>query len=120
MANKFNEFFSSFQSDKEPDDKSCLKYIYNSFNENTRYKLDNKSFTFMPTNEAEIDKLIKELDNKAAACITGISASILKATHQSIVPFLTRLFNDCINACVVLDEWKAALITVLHKKRCKR
>lgn len=56
------------------------------------------------------------MDNKASAGITGIPATVLKATHLSIVPYLKQLFNDCIESGVVLDEWKAALITVLHKK----
>ena len=62
MANKFN---ASFQSEKEPDYKSCLKFTYTSFNENIRCKLDDENiFTFESTNEDEIEKLIKELNIK--------------------------------------------------------
>lgn len=116
MANKFNEFFSSFQSEREPDDKTCLNFIYNGFNKDIRSKIKDITFSFEPTDEAEITKIIKELDNKASAGITGIPATVLKATHLSIVPYLKQLFNDCIKSGVVLDEWKAALITVPHKK----
>ncbi len=42
------------------------------------------TFSFKTTYEAEIIKIIKELENKASIDFTGIPAIVLKAAHLSI------------------------------------
>jgi len=39
---------------------------------------------------------------------SGLPVTILKAGYKQVVPFLTKLFNDCIDNCMFVNEWKNA------------
>ena len=67
------------------------------------------SAEFNRTNEDEVRKLIKNLKTKKACGYDLISNKVLKSTCNVIVPFITRLFNVCIDKGVFPDCFKIAL-----------
>ena len=67
----------------------------------------------------EIVQLIKELDVSKANGPDGISARMLKATTESIAPFLTNLFNLSIEKGLFPKLWKAARVVPIPKSTTK-
>ena len=60
--------------------------------------------------------LISKLDIKKACGYDHITNRIIKATAYIVAPFLTRLFNDCIQQGVFPDAYKIAQVIPLFKK----
>jgi hypothetical protein len=54
--------------------------------------------------------------NKSSVGCSGLQVTILKACYKQVVPFLTKLFNDCIDNGMFVKKWKNAKVTPLHKK----
>ena len=73
------------------------------------------SAEFKPTTEEEIYKLIQNLKLKKACGYDLISNKILKTTSRSAVPFITRLFNICIDKGIFPDCFKIAQVIPLFK-----
>ena len=66
--------------------------------------------------EGEVRDLISILQTNKATGHDQISAKILKAAGESIVPSLTRLFQLCLRTNRYPNEWKKANVIPLHKK----
>ena len=64
-------------------------------------------------------KLIDKIDETASCGSFGIPTKIIKYTSSFLAPFLTKLFNDCIDKSVFIDELKIAIVTPLFKKKAQ-
>ena len=47
--------------------------------------------------------------------VDGIVVEILKNGGIGIIDWLLRIFNICMESCVVPDDWKAACIVPIYK-----
>ena len=97
MASKFKTSINS---------KDALDYITT----DVRNQLE-----ISPTSVSEILKLIKKLNDKKASGYDSISNKILKATCFVVAPYITELFNSCIDNGVYPDCFKKAQVVPLFK-----
>ena len=63
----------------------------------------------------EVEHFLLSLDKSKATGPDGVSATMLKCTATSIAPFVTQLFNLCIQPGKVPTEWKQALVVRIPK-----
>ena len=70
---------------------------------------------FYATSEDEVKKLIQSLENKKASGFDLISNRILKSTCETILPYITSLFNACIKKGVFPNCFKIAQVVPLFK-----
>ena len=115
IAYHFNKFFTSFESDKEIPDEDCIKFTYNIFNKNIRHKLG-AQFSFKETSLSEVEKTLDAINVKSSPGISEIQIKVIKACKPIIIPFIVKLFNDCIAQGDYIEEWKCAIVTPLYKK----
>ena len=115
ITEQFNRHFTSFVSENNVSDNDCKNFSYNNFSLNLRSKLSYK-FSFVNTCDSEIEKILTQIDSKSSNGVSNISIKVLKTAYKPIVPFLTKLFNDCLDQGTYIDEWKCAIVTPLHKK----
>ena len=71
---------------------------------------------FQHTDQTTVYDCLLNVNNKSSAGCSGLPVTILKAGYKQVVPFLTKLFNDCIDNGMFVNEWKNAIVTPLHKK----
>jgi hypothetical protein len=116
IANEFNKFFSSFESERDVSVEDCKSFIFDNFRNNMSNRIGSTSFGFKKVTSIEVGLLIDELDIRTSPGASGIPTSIFKACNKAICPFLTSLFNDCIENGVFVDEFKLALVSPLLKK----
>ena len=89
--------------------------------ENTKDPIDYVTFDtldsadFYSSSEEEVIELIRNLKTKKACGYDLISNNVLKATCNTIVPFITRLYNVCIDKGVFPDCFKIAQVIPLFK-----
>ena len=91
---------------------------FNDFRSNLSDKIG-KVFSFKHTDQATVYDCLMNVNNKSSAGCSGLPVTILKACNKQVVPFLTKLFNDCIDSIdngMFVNEWKNAIVTPLHKK----
>ena len=65
--------------------------------------------------EEEVYELLCSLDTSTSNGDDGISATMLKATVQSITPVVTKIFNISLKLGEIPYEWKTARITPIPK-----
>ena len=111
IANNLNDHFNTIGSKmaskfENSARKDPLRHI-------TRSPLCTMYFLFA-TND-EISKLINELEAKKATGPDGISAYLVKISHEVLAPRLTMIFNKCIKESIFPDLLKIAEIIPLHK-----
>ena len=112
IANSLNEHFSTIGKDmaskfiNDANPKDPLDYITT----DVKNKL-----CLSPTTCSEISKLILKLDVKKSCGYDSISNKILKATCNVIVPYITKLFNSCIQEGVFPNCFKTAQVIPLFK-----
>ena len=82
-----------------------------------KVKLPEHDFKFSSTNDEEVLKYIKYLDNSSPPGNSGIPVSILKAASHIIVSPIVDLFNQCILQGKFPTEWKTAVVTPLFKNK---
>ena len=116
IANEFNSFFSSFVSEQNVSSEDCKRFSYKNFQSSKFKSKLNSTFKFRNIFVEEVEKLLNSLENSASPGVSELPITILKAGRKSILPFLTKLFNDCIDSNQFIDEWKLATVTPLHKK----
>ena len=95
---------SKFVNDANP--KDPLDYI------TTDIKI---KICLSPTTCSEISKLILKLDVKKSCGYDSISNKILKATCNIVAPYITKLFNSCIQKGVFPNCFKTAQVIPLFK-----
>ena len=57
------------------------------------------------------------MDNNSSAGVSNIPVKIIKFCVDELSPYLTELFNCCLNSGVIPDEWKMAIVTPLYKNK---
>ena len=73
------------------------------------------SFKFSPVTNAEIEKIINELDCSKATGYDEISPQILKWSASTILDSLCKIVNKCVRTGTYPDILKVAKVTALHK-----
>ena len=74
-----------------------------------------KSIYLSYTNENEVSKLIRNLDNKKSCGYDRITNKVLKSSCNVILPFVVNLFNICTRDGNFPDIFKTALVVPLFK-----
>ena len=68
----------------------------------------------------EIMGALKKMKGGKAAGMDGIVVEMLKKGGISIIDWLLRIFNKCMESGVVPEDWKAACIVPLYKGKGDR
>ena len=63
----------------------------------------------------ELDRIIKNLDNKKAPGLDSINNKLTKSLKPALLKFLHFFFNLCINFGIHPANWKIAKVIMLHK-----
>jgi hypothetical protein len=69
----------------------------------------------LETDEEEVARIIMNLRSDSAVGYDGISATILKAASNTLVPLITHICNLSISTGVFPDAFKKALVHPIHK-----
>ncbi len=73
------------------------------------------SFDLRPITMDEIVKVLAELSPSKACGLDGITARLVKACGDTILPPLHYLFNLSLSTLTFPDQWKSAIVTPLFK-----
>ena len=79
----------------------------------------NKSSLFLPTNPAEVLKLISRLSSKKSSGWDDIPQKIVKSSPLNVIIALTHIFNLSISDGVFPKQMKKAKVVPIHKKGSK-
>ena len=69
--------------------------------------------------EDQVYDLIMQLDNQKSSGTDNVSARMLKATVNTTVSTITKLFNMCIRMGTFPSCWKTARVVPIPKKGCR-
>ena len=112
VPNKFIDYFSNIASqlasEVAPSDKNAASYLKNR---------NSNSFFMIPIVNKEVETAITQL--KSSSSLLSISTSILECVKDIISPYLSHIFNLCLNQGYFPEELKLGRITPIHKKGCK-
>ena len=119
IAEAFNLHFTNIQSESKATQDRCVDFIENHFNEmiNVKVKFQPNCLKFVETDQVEVDSFLSELLNASSPGASEISIKVLKELRIIFIPILTKIFNYCIKASVLPDEWKSAIVTPLYKNK---
>ena len=111
IANEFNNFFANIC----PSLAASIKYKGKDFDS---YLKDRNSYTWFmkPTDEEEIDKVIRNLGNNKRPGHDNISSNIIKKVAKEILYPLKLIFNSSLCSGIVPDETKIAKVVPIYKK----
>ena len=73
------------------------------------------SIYFEPTNDEEIVNIIKDLNPNKAPGYNDILTKLNKAATHSLSPFLSSIFDSCLESSHYPDGLKISWVTPLHK-----
>jgi hypothetical protein len=73
------------------------------------------SLAISPTDCHEVSSLINNLKNESSAGYDGVSSEILKIIKDVIVPYLTYIFNTCMENGIFPDAFKKSVLIPIHK-----
>ena len=120
IGNVFNMFFTSLSSTSLASEAESDNYIDDTFSYlkgQNRIRLKTDCFKFVHTTEKIVEKLILNLNATSGAGFSGIPSKLIKYSCNAFVPFLTTLFNHCIDIGKLPAEWKSAIVTPLYKNK---
>ena len=117
----FEDFYSNLASDllkKLPSPpnkfgKEAVKKYYKNIN------LDGKSFSFWPTAQASVLKLLEEVNPSKSAGIDNLAGKFLKEGAPALSSPITDLCNLSISLSSFPDDCKIAKLKPLYKKEAK-
>ena len=120
-AEIFRDFYSNLASDlltKLPSPpnkfgKEAVKKYYENIN------LDGKSFSFRPTTQASVLKLLEEVNPSKSAGIDDLAGKFLKEGALALASPITDLCNLSISLSSFPDDCKIARLKPLYKKEAK-
>ena len=95
--------------------KSIDKSSINANSQSFYGKRVSHSICFEPTNHEEIVNIIKDLNPNNATGYDDIPTKLIKAAAHSLFPFLSSIFNSCLESDHYPDGLKIARVTPLHK-----
>lgn len=97
IADAYNLHFCFFKSERNLNDEDCKRFIFDSFKKQNSNPLSNL-LSFKNTNIDEVNKLIKELDNKSSAGCSQISIKLIKSDSMKLISllvvFLTKICSQ--------------------------
>lgn len=111
MTENFNKFFTDIGSNLAKEIKVGKKF---------QSKRNINSIYMCPTDEPEVEKLIKQLKSNKAPGLDNIGANTLKESVGYIVKPLTYLINKSLENGIFPESLKIAVIKPLHKSGDKR
>jgi hypothetical protein len=120
VGDVFNTFFTSLNSRSLSTAESSEKFVDNQFKELKVAKLVNapmNTFVFHSTTSIIVGKILAKLCPSSSAGVSGIPSKVLKSCHETIVPILTLLINDCLSSNTIPVDWKTAVVTPLYKSK---
>ena len=117
-ADLFRDFYSNLASDllnKLPSPpnkfgKEAVKKYYQNIN------LNGKSFSFRPTMQASVLKLLEEVYPSKSAGIDNLAGKFLKEGVPGLASHVTDLCNLLVSLSSFPDDCKIAKLKPLHKK----
>ena len=105
-ATLFNEYFKSVFKDQDIMGQEELPIIPTFCDERVKYV----HFT-----EHDVFQIISTLDGNKACGPDNVSPRVLKMCAEEIAPSLSSLFNLSMNQSKVLQLWKRAHVSPIHK-----
>ena len=111
IASIFNSYFACIGSSVSNKVKQSSKHFTNYLNNRTI-----KSIFFLPTNENEIIKVVRQLRNTSSAGHDDISVTFIKKVINAIAKPLSSIFNMSISTGIVPDPLKLAKVIPVYKK----
>ena len=108
VAESFNETFVSIS-------KTLAASIDNVPFTTHGMKTNEKSLFFYPADGTEISRIIKNLKNHKSPGLDGLTAEILKVSHDVIVEKLTHLLNESLKSGTFPHVLKAARVVPIYK-----
>lgn len=120
IANLFNHYFSSIQKSNIIPNEENFNYINNRFQNIFANKILVKptiQFVFKNISHNEVYLALNKIDSNSSSGYCDISIKVIKSNLNFFVPFLTKIFNYCIDYGVFPEDWKYALVTPLYKNK---
>ena len=117
IAESFNTFFTSLDSSSTANYDECLLKIDLNFahlKQSNIIKTGN--FEFSCVSESYVSQLIDNLDAHTSPGVSGIPAKVIKYS-DALVRSFTNIINQCILNKTIPNEWKAAVVTPLFKRK---
>ena len=108
VAESFNEKFVSIS-------KTLAASIDNVPFTTHGIKTNEKTLFFYPADGTEISRIIKNLKNHKSPGLDGLTAEILKVSHDVIVEKLTHLVNESLKSGTFPQVLKAARVVPIYK-----
>ena len=119
IMNAFSKHFSSFESEKEVNNRDCNKFILNTFQDINKQSKNSsrKEFSFTCIKKKEVIDLLQDLNERTSAGYLGPPVSILKAARFVIADPLVNIFNYSIKTKSFPNEFKTAIVSPLYKNK---
>lgn len=124
MVNAFSNFFASILNNIKfcslSESRSYIKNHLNSSSELNSLLNAAPSFSFENITIESVSDALKKLDPCSSPGIVGIDSRILIHCAVELAPYLTQLFNKCLQSGIIPNEWKTAYITPILKPKSKK
>ena len=120
IAVQFNQFFTTLDSNSSVTLSQSLAEIDHNFtNLISGGYIQPSIFKFHLTSLSTVSNLISKMDINSNPGIVGISAKVMFYSADFAL-LATNLINHCINTNTIPEDWKAAVVTPLFKKKGNR
>ena len=107
VLTQFNEFYVSIGHDLAKKFPTTGPYV--------RVQIDlHKQCVFRFVGIKEVISVIKSLKNNKSTCLGYINMKILKEALNILIVEFTHLINECLDLCVMPDEWKVGTVSPLR------
>ena len=103
----FNKFFTSLKCENAVSSIESKNFIFNNFKEFKNIKNLknlNTKFSFKPISLENIERYLNKIDNNSSSGVSLLPFRMEKLSFNSIGSFLMKIFNDCIESGVFIDE----------------
>ena len=120
-ANLFSEklTLTFSENDTEDFDSEFKEKLDNYINEK-KYEDEYSDKTIKLFNLKELNKAIKDLNNKKSTDESGMSNYLIKKLPEEYKDNLLQLFNKCLSKNEIPSDWKTALVTMIPKKAANK
>ncbi|KAI5743164.1 hypothetical protein M8J77_015214 [Diaphorina citri] len=78
--------------------------------------IDSTDSDVPPITENEVWKVIKKMKRGKSPGEDGVSIDILKEAGTEFYILMAELYNKCLRTCDIPEDWKNALMILIHKK----
>ena len=112
ICSELNQYFYNIGPEMA---KSIDKFWIKATSQSFYRKRVSHSIYFEPFNDEEMVNIIKYLNPNKASGYDDIPPKLIKAAALSLSPFLSSIFNSCLESRLYLDDLKIVQVTVLHE-----